>query len=382
MPNTLTGLIPDLYEALDVVSRELVGMIPSVTIDPRLERAAVGQTVRSYVTPPAAATDITPAVTPPNDGDQTIGHRPITITKSRRVPFRWNGEESLGVDHGPGRRNIMRAQIAQAMRTLCNEIEADLTALHVQASRAVGTPGTTPFGAAGDYMDAANVRRILADNGAPLTDISLVVNTAAGANLRGRQVTAAARDDDLVRRGVLLDVHGMAIRESAQIRTHTAGTASGATTNNAGYPVGATTITLASAGTGAILAGDVITFAGDANRYVVVSGDGNVADGGTITIAAPGLRQPIPAAATAIAVLGTSARNMAFSRDAIVLAQRMPALPDGRDMADDRTTVTDPASGLSFEVSEYRQYRQVQYEVACAWGVAMIKPEHCALLLG
>jgi len=382
MPNTLTNLIPDIYEALDVVSRELVGMIPSVTIDPRIERAAVGQTVRSFVAPAATATDITPAVTPPNDGDQTIGNRTITITKSRRVPFRWNGEEDVGVNHGPGRRNIQIAQVAQAMRTLCNEIEADLTALYAQASRAVGTASTTPFGTAGDYMDAANVRRILADNGAPMTDISLVLNTAAGANLRGRQVTAAARDDDLVRRGVLLDVHGMAIRESAQVRTHVAGTASGATTNNAGYAVGSTTITLASAGTGAILAGDVIAFAGDPHRYVVVSGDTNVADGGTITIAAPGLRQAIPAAATAITITATSVRNMCFSRDAIVLAQRMPALPDGRDMADDRTTVTDPVSGLSFEVAEYRQYRQVQYEVACAWGVAMIKPEHCAILLG
>jgi len=382
MPNTLTGLIPDLYDALDVVSRELVGMIPSVTIEPRLERAAVGQTVRSFVAPPAAATNITPAVTPPNDGDQTIGNRTITITKSRRVPFRWAGEEEVGVDHGPGRPNIMRAQIAQAMRTLCNEIEADLTALHVQASRAVGTAGTTPFGATGDYMDAARVRQVLADNGAPLTGISLVLNTAAGANLRGRQVTAAARDDDLVRRGVLLDVHGMAIRESAQVRTHAAGNAIGSTTNTAGYAVGATTITLASVGTGAILAGDVIAFAGDPHRYVVVSGDSDVSNGGTITIAAPGLRQAIPAAATAITVVASSVRNMCFSRDAIVLAQRMPALPDGRDMADDRTTVTDPVSGLSFEVSEYRQYRQVQYEVACSWGVAMIKPEHCALLLG
>jgi len=382
MPNTLTNLINDLHLALDVVSREMVGLIPSVTFDPRLERVAVGQTVRSFITPPAAATNITPAVTPPNDGDQTIGNRTITITKSRRVPFRWTGEETKGVSSGPGLRNIRRAQIAQAMRTLCNEIEADLTALYAQASRAVGNPGTTPFGSTGDYIDAANVRRILADNGAPLTDISLVLNTAAGANLRGRQVTAAARDDDLVRRGVLLDVHGMAIRESAQIRSHTAGNASGATTTPTGYAVGTTTITLASAGSGTILPGDVIAFAGDPNRYVVTAGDSNVADGGTITIAAPGLRQAIPAAATAITVVASSVRNMCFSRDAIVLAQRMPALPEEGDMADDRFTVTDPISGLSFEVSAYRQYRQVQYEVACAWGVAMIKPEHCALLLG
>ncbi len=37
MANTLTALIPDLYEALDVVSREMVGFIPSVTINAELE---------------------------------------------------------------------------------------------------------------------------------------------------------------------------------------------------------------------------------------------------------------------------------------------------------------------------------------------------------
>ncbi|MFD1690667.1 hypothetical protein ACFSHR_01325 [Azotobacter chroococcum] len=180
----------------------------------------------------------------------------------------------------------------------------------------------------------------------------------------------------------LLDLHGFAIRESAQVKTVSAGTGASATTNAAGYAVGATTITLASAGTGTVIAGDVITFAGDSNKYLVVTGDADVSNGGSITIAAPGLRKAIPASATAITVTAASTRNMAFARSAIALATRAPALPDGGDSASDRMVVTDPVSGLSFEISLYKQYRQIQYEIALSWGCAAVKPEHIGLLLG
>lgn len=384
MANTITNLIPELYNALDVVSRELVGLIPSVSSDMTFERAAVGQTVRSPVAPASTASDITPGVTPPDDGDQTIGNVSMSITKARRIPVRWNGEQSLGLDNnGPGRSRIMIDQFAQAMRTLTNEVETDLAAQHIYASRAFGTAATTPFGTAGDFTDATNALKILKDNGAPQSDLHLVIDTSAGAKLLGLQSRYdIAGDTTMQNQGIIVNKAGWDIRESAAIVTSTAGTGASATTNNAGYAVGATTLTLASAGTGTIVAGDVVTFAGDTNKYVVVTGDADVSGGGTIVIAAPGLRVAMSAATKAITIVAAAARNMAFARNAIALATRIPALPTEGDLAVDRQTITDPRSGLSFEVSQYMQYRQVQYEIALAWGVKTVKPEHFALLLG
>jgi len=379
MANTLTDLTPDLYQALDTVSRELVGFIPSVTLDSGVERAAVGQLVRSHVAPESAATNITPAVTPPDDGDQNIGNKSITITKARRVPVRWNGEEQRGVNSGAGYQSILGNQFEQAMRTLTNEMEADVAALHITASRAFGTAGTTPF--ASDLSDTAEIRKILADNGSPLNDMQLVIDTTAGAKMRTlTQLTKAneAADASLLRQGVLLDVHGMQIRESAQVSLFTNGTGTSYTTDTAGYAVGATVITLIT-GSGTILAGDVITFAGDLNKYVVEVG---IAAPGAITLAEPGLQAAIAASAVALTVGADYTPNMAFSRQSIVLATRAPARPEEGDQADDVMMITDPRSGISFEVALYKQYRQISYEISAAWGQQNFKPEHSAILLG
>lgn len=384
MANTLTSLTTTIYNALDVVARELVGLIPAVSSDMTYTRAAVGQTVMSPVAPAATATDITPAVTPPNDGDQTIGNKTMSITKARRVPIRWNGEEKRGLDNNGASYNvILRDQFAQGMRTLTNEVEADLALLHKKFSRAHGTAGTTPF--ASDLSATAQLGKILKDNGSPPSDWQLVFDTSAGAKMRSLgQLTKAneAGETDLLRRGILGSVHNFDLRESAQINASVAGTAASATTNAAGYAVGATVLTLASAGTGTLVAGDVVTFAGDTNQYVITSGDADVSNGGTFTIAAPGLRVAMSAATKTITVVAAAARNMAFHRSAIALATRAPALPEQGDSAADRFIVTDPISGLSFEVSLYPQYRQMQYEIALAWGCEVIKPDFTALLLG
>src|SRR5581483_2305463 len=360
--NTLTNLMPDLYAALDIVSREQVGFIPAVTLDAQVSRAALNEIVRVPIAPAAAAEDVTPGQLPPDDGDQNIGNTQIVIAKSRTVPFRWTGEEQKGVNNGPGYQNIRVNQIAQAMRTLCNEIEAYCGNLFVGASRAAGVAGTTPFN--GHLDEAADVRKILDDNGAPGGDRHLIINTTAGAQLRkNTQLTKAneAGTEQFRAQGTLLDLFGFNLRESAGIQKHTKGTGSGYLENNpSNIPVGGTAIAT-DTGAGTILAGDVVNFAGDTNNYVV----GTALSGGAFAINAPGALA-VEADNTAITVGNTFTPNLAFSRNALVLATRAPALPEEGDMAADRTAITDPRSGLSFEVAMYLQYRRVRYEISIA----------------
>lgn len=385
--NNLDALIPDIYEALDVVSRELTGLIPAVTLSASAKRAAVDQEIIVDVEPEGNdGVDIVPAMTIPEPVGQTSIGVPIIITKSRAFAFGFVGDGQMGLQTGPGYPNVRVNKIAQHVRKLVNEVEADLSGLQTTFSRAYGTPGSTPFDTTGDFTDATQTKKILLDNGSPESDNHLIMNTSAGAILTGKQASVNIAGTDVIQRqGILLPLAGLDLRQSAQIETQIAGAMVSATTNAAGYAVGTTILTLATAGTGVVVAGDIITIAGDTNQYIITSvvfAGANPTAGDTITIGAPGLRIAITTSATAITVLATSSRNMAFNRTALILAARAPARPEEGDQADDVVMVTDSRSGLVFEFSLYKGYRKVRYEVALAWGVKNIKPEHTALLLG
>lgn len=381
MANVLTNLAADIYKAADVVGRELVGFIPASTINADgSERVAKGDTVRASFTRAATAVDVSEAMTIPEGTDQTVDSKTLSISNSRAVQIPYTGEDVRHLNNGIGFETVYGDQIAQAMRTLCNEIEADLAEeAYKNASRAFGTAGTTPF--ASNFNDVAEVRQILADNGMPMNDgqCSLVLNTLASTNLRQLsqlQSVNQAGGSDLLRQGVLLDLQGMAIRESAQVQSHTKGTGTSYLLNDASSAVGDTTIA-ADGGSGTILAGDIVTFAGTSDKYVV----NTALSSGSFAIGSPGLR----AAETdndAITVGNNYTANIAMHRRAMELAIRAPAVPEGGDAADDALTVQDPTSGMVFEVRVYRGYRKTMIEVAAAWGVKAWKPDFIATLLG
>ncbi len=380
MANTLTGLYPTIYEALDEVSREQVGFIPAVLRSSSSERVAKGQKITWPVVPPGTPGDITPAATGPTPSDNVVGAPELTISKSRSVTFHMTGEELKGLKSGGTDQVIVKDAFTQAMRALANEIEVDLAATAKEgASRAFGTAGTAPFATASDLTDLASVMKILDDNGAPKSGRSLALNSAAVLNLRAKHAVALgqAGADGILRSGALEMIEGVTFRPSAGLTLHTKGTGTLYVTSGS-TAVGVEAVALVT-GTGTVLAGDVVTFAADSvNKYVVNSG---VSAPGTIQLGEPGAREVI-ATANALTIGGSYTPNILFTRDALALAVRLPAAPDGGDSAEDVMTITDPVSGLVFEVRLYRQYRQVTYEVGIAWGQVAVKSENIAILLG
>ena len=380
--NTLTGLIDNAYTAWAMVSRELTGFVRAASVDASAEKAALNQTIRTPIAATASTTSITSASYAPDSGGQTTTYVDATISKSKMVPIMWTGEEQRSVV--PVYGNIQTLRFAQAFRALANEVESDLfTEAYKNASRAYGTAGTTPF--ASSLADAAQVRKILDDNGAPLADRALVLNTSAGANMRvlaNLGVASYAGTDQTLRNGILLPVHGFEVYESGQIAQHTKGAGTGYDFAAAGEAIGQTTLTFegGTVNSTGIKAGDILTHAGDStNKYVVVTG--STSTSGDIVIGNPGLR--VAGVDANEWTIGDSyTPNVAFSRSALKLIARAPLAPNEGDGADDRFYMTDPATGIAFEITLWKQYRQVHMEVALAWGVKAVQSEHIALLLG
>lgn len=386
MPNVLTNLAADIYKAADTVAREHVGFIPSVMVSgdgSDSARAAVGGIVRSAFTRIPTVVDRNTGMTISEGTDQTIDNKVLTITKDRALEISWLGEEIKHVNNGTGFTTIYGDQITQAMRSLTNEMEVDLKNVAYQgASRAIGTAGTAPF--VDDLEDLGNLEKLFIDNGAPVSsnNRSLILNSTAKAKMYGlTQLTNVNErgNSSFLEQGVMGNLNNFNLRTTGASTAVIKGTGTGYLTS-ATASIGDTAISV-DTGSNTILAGDVITFAGDTNKYVVAI----ALAGGTVTIAAPGLVQDL-AEDVALTVGGNYSANVAFERSAIELVVRAPAIPIvngvARDAAIDRMVVLDPLSGIPFEIAIYPGQGKVIMQVSAVWGVKAWKSENINILLG
>jgi len=377
---TVSSLLENIFRAKDRVSREITGFIPSVTVNTSDVGISTGGTVTSHYAPaPTLNTSVTPAMTIPEGDNQTITVDTMTIGQVANVQIPITGEVWRQISNTTGQA-LLDDMFAQAIRKIVNAIEAHVGSVAYKgASRATGSAGTTPFGS--NFDSVADIRKILVDNGCPDDGmVSLIINTAAGAKLRKLASLYQANtsgNDQMLRRGALLDLLNIAIRESGQVASHTAGTGSGYLINLGNTAVGSTALTL-DTGSGTILAGDILTHASDStNKYVVKTALAS----NVVTIANPGL---LIATANndAVTVGAAYTANVACHKSAIELVMRPPAQPYGGDAATDRMTISDDQTGLVFEVATYKGYQKNIIDITCLYQAKVWKPENVAILLG
>ena len=383
MANTLTisSLAENIFRARDTVARELVGFIPSVLVNADSEGVSRNGTVTSFRTSePTLNTSYTPAMTVPAADDQTIAAESLSLGQVANVRIPLTGEDEKKLSNTAGQA-VIDAMFAQAIRKMVNAIETHVGSVAYQgASKATGTAGTTPF--ASNHESINDLRKILVDQGTPMDgQVSLVLNSAAGTKLRNLSALYKVNESgssDLLRQGILQDLSGISIRESAGVASHTKGTGSGYLINlGGGYAAGSTALTL-DTGSGTIVAGDVVTFAADTvNKYVV----GSALASNVVTLNRPGLAVTV-ADNNALTVGNSYTANVGFHRNAIELAIRPPAQPFGGDAAVDRMTIADDRSPLVFEVALYKGYGMVMFDLTCFYQAKVWKPEFVATLLG
>lgn len=376
MANIFTALQPVLYSAAQEVSNEPFGVISAITSDFDDKGVAVGDSVKVPVAPIRAVKSFTPSMAMPTGDDATADGVTVQITNTDYVDWNLTGEQIKSLENGGTDKEWVRQMIAQGMRALRNKAEvAACAAIKVGASRAVGTAGTNPF--ASDINIIPDVRKVLFDNGAPMADLQLCIDSSAGTSARKLgiiQQAYQAGNDQERRSGDLLRQFGFSIRESAGITAHTKGTGTAyVTSGSTGIDVPSVALVT---GSGTVLAGDVVTFAADtANKYVVNNG---LAAPGTITLGRPGAQIVIPTA-NAMTIGNNYVPNLAFERSAVVGVMRAPIIPANPII--NQTLISDKF-GMTYLLLQIAGYGMITWQLHIAYGFKVVQGEHVAVVMG
>ena len=370
--NSLTPLIPSFIRNFLSVLREQTAFT-AVTTGFGEDSVPVGKEIIIPHSAPVVGEDFVPSMQASDAAGLIVDDASITITKQRAYPFKMTGEDWLKA--GQLGADFQALEIQQAARTFANEVWNDICGLQSRASQAIGTAGATPFAA--DTSAAVAARKALNNSLAPKTDRYFIMDADAEEallNLGQFKNYYQAGNDQAFRQGIVGPIVGFQASQVDGIQTQPAGTGAGYVLDGA-HAAGATSIKVKT-GTGTILAGGVLTIAGDATQYVV---DAGIAAPGTFTINpltqdGKGLKKAL-ADGAAVTLIGAHVANLAFHRSAIGLAIRPIAMPPGGDAAVDYQLITDPVSSLTVGLAHYKGRGMSRIELQAAWGVNAIRRE-------
>lgn len=345
----------------------------------------IGNTVQvpihSRITPNA----VSPSNTAPDDTGVTPTSASIALSNWYESPFFLSDKDLADAGRGfaPG-------QVVEAARGIAEQINESIFDKYLRVYGYTGTAATTPFGTADDISDATNLRKLLNSQVAPMAPRSAVLDVDAAANALGQRAFSDASwrgDDDGIVEGMIGRKLGFNWYEDQQVPTHTAGTITTGLVAKAStaQPIGDKTIvctTAASTGACALKEGDIISFNGHDQTYVVTADATEASASTDVTVnIEPGLVVAL-AGSEAVTVRASHVVNLGFHRDAFALAMRPLDTPESFTGGNIIQSMVDPVSGLTLRLEVERQHKRTRWAIDALWGVELVRPELAARLAG
>ncbi|WP_211440930.1 P22 phage major capsid protein family protein [Collimonas humicola] len=312
---------------------------------------------------------VVPGATPPATADIGPTSVPIALNQWFEAPFYLNDQDVMQSMNG-----VIPMQASEAIKAIANNVNAYIMGLGTSFYSMAGTPGTTPF--ASDTTAAAGARKLLNKQLAPTGDRRIVLDMDAEGNAivlpMFSQAQMAGNTQTLVE-GVIGRKVGFDWYADQQVPTFISTPLSaGAATAAAPTPVGATSVSIAKATNASpLVQGDIISFAGSNQTYVVTS-PVTLAVGNTNVGIYPPLKTALTGTET-MSLKGSHVMNLAFHRDAIAFATR--PLKEVTHPAVISSAQVDPVSGLGLRLQITREYQRTRFAFDILYGGACVRPE-------
>ncbi len=132
---------------------------------------------------------------------------------------------------------------------------------------------------------------------------------------------------------------------------------------------------------GTLVAGDILTFAGDSQTYCVTGSSAPYTLTATETLVTivPALKVALLTSAEVVTIKNSHAVNLVFHRDAFGFAMRVLELDiTGRTIA----TQTDPVTGLTLRLEVIPQHKQTTWSFDILYGAQLVRPELAMRIAG
>lgn len=316
-----------------------------------------------------AAQAVVPGQTAPATPDVSPTSVPIVLDQWFEAPFYLTDNDLMQSMQG-----VIPMQASEAVKAIANIVNQYILNQGKGFMGYVGTAGTTPF--LTDTRVAAEARKVLNKQLCPPGDRRIVLDMDAEGNAivlpLFQQANTAGTDRTQVE-GVIGRKIGFDWYSDQQIGTFTSTPlTAGAATINGSFAVGSKTISINKATNASpLVKGDVLTFAGDAQTYVVTA-DQVLGVGNTTVSIYPGL-VVAQAGGAAVSLKAGGVMNLAFHRDAIAFATR--PLIQVAHPAVVTQSATDPVSGLTLRIEITREYKRTRFAYDILFGGACVRPE-------